>query len=251
MNHNKKFYLDILKESSHYNNLLDFNKINKLIIKNSFNLINKSLLNLIKQTTYDNASRIIPIIIASGIDHSPLYDLLKKMEQNWKIIHIPNPPGGVRVFFHIYTCIIEDLGLEILKEISLNSVNRNIVHICVKILKIYSLSDNRKELAKRWLLGNNLNDQVLNYLNTKYDIPDNDISLEMIKLISENTNHKLVLYFDDIDWAYKEYGKHAEREILESIKRLHHYINKLSIVIINSKELWAEILYVSGTSLSS
>ena len=253
-NKNEKFYMDILKKSSSYKDLLDFNEINNLIIQNSINRIIKKLNNIINQTSYDNASRIIPIIISSGIDHSPLYYILKNIVHNWKIIHIPNPPVDVRIFFHIYTCIIEELGLEILLDISLNSVKKKIAHTCVKIVRIYSLSDNRREVAMRWLLGEYLNAQELSYLNIKFDIKDDDISLEMIKLISENTDNILVLYFDEIEGAYKNYGEEAEeakRKILESIKRLHHYIKKLSIIIINSKELWAKILDLAGPSLSS
>jgi len=275
-NSEKNLYLGVLKKSSYYKSLLQFNNFQKQKSKVSIFHINEILLNLINLTKLDKTSRILPILASSEIEKTQFYDLLKDKEEDCKIIYIPNPPPYVRIYFHVYTCIIEEFRLNILKEISeklLNKyINKNetvlesrLIEIlqrgskdflgrhfdCFKVLMIYNLDNKRKDLAMQWLLGEEITQNDLEKINIKSKVEEDVNSLEMIKLISEFSDQTIVLYFDDIEMPYINYGEKAEIKILESLKRLHHDIKELIIIMMSLKKFWYKIINVIGHSFYS
>ncbi len=272
----KNLYLRVLKKSSFYKSLLQFNNFQKQKSKVSLFHINEILLNLINITKFDKISRILPILASSEIEKTQFYDLLKDKEEDCKIIYIPNPPPYVRIYFHVYTCIIEEHGFKILEEISEKLLNKYIKRNettlesglkeilqrgnkdfsgkrfdCFKALMIYKLDNKRKDLARRWLLGADLTREDLEKLSIKSNVEEDVISFEMIKLISEFFDQIIVLYFDDIEMPYENYGKRAEIKMLEALKRFHHDIQKLMIIVNSLKKSWNKILNVADQSFCS
>ena len=121
---------------------------------------------------------------------------------------------------HIYKHIIEELGIDILDEVSFKLVHtwvskskpklKEIEQIiqegkvsyadayveCVECLSIYALDKNRRDLAKRWLIADKLSEFELNQLGVNSIVEEDDICLAMIKIITENLDRALILYFD-------------------------------------------------------
>lgn len=273
----KNLYLRVLDKSSYYKSLLKFSNFQKQKSKVSLFHINEILLNLIKITKLDKTSRILPILASSEIEKTQFYALLKHKEEDCKIIYVPNPPPYVRIYFHVYNCIIEELGIKILEETSEKLLNKYIIkrkettlelglkeilqrgnkdflgkHFdCFKAMMIYKLDNKRKDLAKRWLLGADLTREDFEKLGIKSKVEEDVISFEMIKLISEFFDHIIVLYFDDIEMPYENYGERAEIKMLEALKRFHHDIKKLMIIVSSLKKSWNKILNVADQSFCS
>ena len=44
--------------------------------------------------------------------------------KEFKVVYIPCPPMDVNIYFHVYISIIEELGIEILEEVSKSLVKK-------------------------------------------------------------------------------------------------------------------------------
>jgi len=248
----KSLYIDILKKSTDYKALLDFENFEEYITKASINKISKALTNFIQNTKYDKISRILPILVSSKIEKMKLFDLIKLKNQDVQLVYIPSPPASEHIFYHIYNCLIEELGLNILEEISKKIQTENIRKSrCVRAITDYFHDNEKREAVTRWFLGEELSINEKNLLGFKDNIETDDISFEMIKLIGNLSNGVILLYFDDIELPYTEFGEFAERKFLETLKRLHREVKQLIIILICSRNSWSKILSLADESLSS
>jgi hypothetical protein len=103
--------------------------------------IDREVYRLVRQTYRDKSSRLIPILGSAGTGKTHAYHSFKdkerenrkKLEQvteeeeievsqlepvDWSIVYVPSPPASIRVLLHVYTCMIEELGAEILDVVS-------------------------------------------------------------------------------------------------------------------------------------
>ncbi len=196
---------------------------------------------------------------------------------NWTIVYVPSPPASVRVLFHIYTCIIEELGADVIKTVSEKLVTKwggkkrgffsrpkaddvisrgirefpGVGADIVKALVYFRLEKDKRALAERWLLGEDLEDDELDDLGINSVIEDDDTCLAMIKMITENLGKVIVLYFDEIESPYRMHGELAERKFLEVLKKQYNEVQKLVIVIAVLKEIWPRILEIADQPLRS
>ena len=245
-------YIDILKKSTDYNKFLNFENFEGYITKASINKISKALTNFIQNTKYDKISRILPILVSSEIEKVKLFDLIKVKVQDGRIVYIPSPPAPDHIFYHIYNCLIEEFGLNILEEVSKKIQTENVRRSrCVRAITDYFHNEEKKEAVTRWFLGEELSISEKNILGFKNNIEADDSSLEMIKLIGSFSNEVILLYFDDIELPYENHGEFAETKLLESLKRLHHDVKQLIIILICSRKSWPKILNLADESLSS
>ncbi len=300
----KQMYLEVLQESPimPFSNFVSRGDIpDKVDIQRPRSYIDREVYRLVRQTHRDRSSRLIPILGSAGSGKTHAYHSFKdkerenrkKMEEteqieeievselepvDWTIVYVPSPPASIRVLLHVYTCIIEEVGPEILDMVSDKLVKEkwggkkggifqkpNIDEViqkgirefpgvfadCVKALVTYQLDKNKKALAERWLLGEDLEPEELTELGISSVIEDDDICLAMIKIITDNLDRVLILYFDELESPYRMLGEAAERKFLEILKRLYNEVKGLVIVIAVLKEIWPRILEIADPPLRS
>jgi len=300
----KEMYLDVLREAPllPFSNFVSRGDIpDKIDIARPRSYIDREVYRLVRQTSRDRSSRLIPILGSAGTGKTHTYHSFKdkerenrkKVEQSsedeevevnqiepadWTIIYVPSPPASIRVLLHVYTCIIEDVGPEILDIVSKRLVldkwggkkagifqkpkideiiQKGIREFpgvfadCVKALVTYQLDKNKKPLAERWLLGEDLSPEELNELGINSVVEEDDVCLAMIKIITENLDRVLILYFDELESPYRMLGEAAERKFLEILKRLYNEVKGLVIIIAVLKEIWPRILEIADQPLRS
>ncbi len=299
----KQLYLDVLRESPMmpFSNYVSRGDIRDPVdVARPRSYIDREVFRLVRQTYRDRGSRFLPILGSAGSGKTHAYHSfkdkelenrkkLKKIEQgeevessqlepvNWSIVYVPSPPGSVRVILHVYTCIIEEIGPEMLEIVSERLIKKwggkktaffqrpkvdeviqtglrefpGVFADCVKALVLYQLDKDKKALAERWLLGEDLDTQELDKLGINSVLEDDDICLAMIKIITENLDRVLILYFDEIESPYRMFGEEGEKQFLEVLKRLYNEVKGLVIVIAVLKEIWPRILEIADPPLRS
>jgi len=300
----KEMYLDVLREAPilPFSNFVSRGDIpDKIDISRPRSYIDREIYRLVRQTYRDRSSRLIPILGSAGTGKTHAYHSFKDKERenrkkleeteeaeeidisqlepaDWTIIYVPSHPASIRVLLHVYTCIIEEVGPEILDIVSERLVREKwggkksgifqkpkieeviqkgirefpgIFADCVKALVTYQLDKNKKALAERWLLGENLEPEELSELGINSVVEDDDVCLAMIKIITENLDRVLILYFDELESPYRMLGETAERKLLEILKRLYNEVKGLVIIIAVLKEIWPRILEIADAPLRS
>lgn len=248
----KERYLTILKKSDDYSGLLQYENCKAYLTKTSMIKINKTLSNLVQNTKYDKVSRILPIIVSSEIEKVQLFDLITTKSQESRLIYIPSPTENVGLYYHVYNCIIEELGLPLLEEISKRIQAQEIRRTrCVRALIDYYHDEKKRDAVIRWFLGEELSSNDKTILGFEETIGIDENALEMIKIIGNFSNEVIILYFDDIESPYEKYGDRAEISILELIKRLHHDVKQLIIIMACAKTAWSTILSLADDGFIS
>ncbi|MBA7518266.1 hypothetical protein ES705_10335 [subsurface metagenome] len=300
----KEMYLDVLREAPilPFSNFVSRGDIpDRIDISRPRSYIDREVYRLVRQTSRDKSSRMIPLLGSAGTGKTHAYHSFKdkerenrkKIEQtveaeeievsqlepvDWTIVYVPSPPAAIRVLLHIYTCIIEECGPEILDIVSKKLVKEKwggkkgglfqkpkideviqmgirefpgIFADCVKALVTYQLDKNKRDLAERWLLGEDLQDEELSELGINSVVEEDDVCLAMIKIITENLDRVLILYFDELESPYRMHGEIAEQKLLEILKRLYNEVKSLVIVVAVLKEIWPRILEIADQPLRS
>ena len=295
-------YLDVLREAPilPFSNFVSRGDLpDKIDVARPRAYIDREVYRLVQQTSRDRSSRLIPILGSAGSGKTHAYHSFKdkerenkkKLEQsqevqeievgvlpvNWTIVYVPSPPASIRVLLHVYTCIIEELGAELLDIVSIKLVKKwggekkgifqkpkidEVIQVgirefpgvfadCVKALVTYQLDKSKKGLAERWLLGEDLEDEELSELGINSVVEEDDVCLALIKIITENLDKVLILYFDELESPYRMLGEVAERKFLEIIKRLYNEVKGLVITIAVLKEIWPRIIEIADAPLRS
>ncbi|MFW9880513.1 MAG: hypothetical protein ACFFG0_46180 [Candidatus Thorarchaeota archaeon] len=300
----KEMYLDVLREAPilPFSNFVSRGDIpDKVDIARPRAYIDREVYRLVQQTSRDRSSRLMPILGSAGSGKTHAYHSFKDKERenkkkletvdeleeidaskfatatDWTIVYVPSPPASIRVLLHVYTCIIEELGAELLDVVSERLVKKwgggkkgifqkpkldEVIQLgirefpgvfadCVKALVTYQLDKNKKPLAERWLLGEDLEDEELNDLGINSVLEEDDICLSLIKIITENLDKVLILYFDELESPYRMLGEAAEMKFLEILKRLYNEVKGLVITIAVLKEIWPRIIEIADAPLRS
>jgi hypothetical protein len=265
-----EMYLDVLRDCvlPPFSNFVSRGDIpDKIDISRPRSFIDREVFRLVTQTHRDRSSRLIPILGSAGTGKTHAYHSFKdkerenrkKLEQagdseeievsqlepvDWTIVYCPSPPASIRVLLHVYTCLIEEVGPEILNIVSKKLVQKwggekkgilqrvkteeviqmgirefpGVFADCVKALVVYQLEKSKKALAER---------------------------------ITENLDRVLILYFDELESPYRMHGEMAEQKLLEILKRLYNEVKGLVIIIAVLKEIWPRILEIADTPLRS
>lgn len=257
------FYLETLKQNHVYKEFLfnlnddeDYSvvDIKRVSIKKIINIV-KSLNIQIKER---KKAHLIPILTISESEKSYLYDSIKDKFQDQIILQIPLCPTHVRVFYHIFSSLLEDLGLEVLETVNLETNKYN------KIDAINLLMDSGKfitenGLIKKWFLGDELTFEEKIQIGVTSDVFDDENSLEMIKCISDSFKDPILLFFDDIESIYHKYGEDygekwgpiSEMEFLKKFYQFFLEIKNTVIFLPCIKRLWNNLLFFSNRSLRS
>ncbi len=252
--------------------------------------IDSQIYALLKQISENKFTLIYTIIGASGSGKTHAFwayynqsqKLLEKKQKNlldadecyWRIVYIPSPPSASRIILHIYTCIINDIGMEVIDNVSKKLVERwggkkrvfvqtdfneiitrgiqenpGILSDCVKAMVYYQLDSKRKESAKKWLLGANIKAEEMERMEIKETVESEDVCLSMLTLIMGNLDFPVLLYFDEVESPYRMFGATAERKFLEIIRKIFNDVPNVLIVLSILKEIWPRISEVLNESL--
>jgi len=297
----KQNYIQVLREGpTPFDRFVARGDIEDVIdVQGRRRIIDHAVFRAISQTQFDQATRLIPIIGEAGSGKTHAYwaykDKEKKIKkgsdnsfeetkieapQGWTIIYVPSPPASVRILLHIYTCMIDELGADILSRVAEKLVNiwksKKKKHLgifgsatledviqagirehpgvyadCVKALSIFYMDKDRSQLAERWLLGEELDERDLEILQIGSIIEDDDICLAMIKLLCEFSDETIVLYFDELESPYRMHGPEAEKKFLEVLKRLYNEVKNLVIIMAVLDEIWPRILEIEDKAFIS
>ena len=246
----------------------------KAAVKDKFDLATpraratKTVRRALNNTIQDGVSRFVPIIGQAGSGKTHFYWHLKdeeeiQIEKKFVICYIPSPPSAVRIPLHLYTCILDEIGEDLLTSvskhlISINSKDSNnvkdilanslrmypgISSDVIKSLVLFSLGDteNIRLLAERWLLGENLAEEELDELGVARIIEEDDIVLASIRVMFENYDKVIILYFDELEIPYRTMGKQTAIAFVEHLKRMYNELRNLLIITACLSDIWPEI----------
>lgn len=245
----------------------------KAAVKDKFDLATprsratRTVRRTLNNTIQDGVSRFVPIIGPAGSGKTHFYWHLKdeedsQIEKKFAICYIPSPPSAVRIPLHLYTCILDELGEDLINSVSKNliSINSkdstNVKDILASSLRMYpgissdvikalvllriGDSDNIRLLAERWLLGENLSEEELDELSVSRIIEDDDIVLASIRVMFENYDKVVILYFDELEIPYRTMGKKTAIAFIEHLKRMYNELRNLIIITACLSDIWPE-----------
>ncbi|MHA1943530.1 MAG: hypothetical protein ACW96M_03950, partial [Candidatus Thorarchaeota archaeon] len=223
-------------------------------------------------TMKDHTCRLQPILGPAGMGKTHLYWVIKGQEDlfaagNFLAVYVPSPPSPVRVPLHLHACIVDEAGDELFEEtvdmlISKFGGVKGVTHEIydytyamerlivdypgissdvVKALLRYRLDPATRDVARRWLLGDALNETELGRLGVRTILEDDDVTLAMLKLLTEGSERPIVLFIDEMEGPYNAYGEEAERYFLEILKRLYNETKNVVIVASCLTEIWDRI----------
>jgi hypothetical protein len=295
----RELYLDILREgATPFDRFVSRGDLEDVIdIPQSRKSIDRIIFRSVSQTQLDQSTRMIPILGSAGSGKTHTFWAYKSLEtksktdspesesayqgpKGWTITYVPSPPAAIRILLHVYSCMIDELGADILGQVAEKLVDRwggkkkkhlglfgkvdleeviqagireypGVFADCVKALVIYDLDRERRALAERWLLGEDLDEEELDTLGINSVIEEDDVCLAIIKLLSEHIDETIILYFDELESPYRMHGELAERKFLEVLKRLYNEVKNLVIVIAVLKEIWPRIIEIADAPLRS
>lgn len=258
----KKIYLETLNKQNIYKEFLYilFEELDSSSEKYR-KVVFQGIADLIRHMSFsienDRRARIIPILTSSDSDKVLLYDLIKEEFHNQELIYIPMCPREVRVLYHIYSSMIEDMGIKILDAIELNS-QKQIRCDAIKVLHEYRRGSDKVGLAKRWFLDD-LTKEEESKLGVGSSITTDENSLEMIKSICNSSKDPILLFFEDVELINHEYGAldgknigiKAEKVFLEILYEFFLEMKDILIILPCINSFWKELLSFTNQSFLS
>mgnify|MGYP006282498473 CR=1 FL=1 len=247
------------------------------IVTSSRKVIDYKIARLIKMIAIDQSTRFQPIIGEAGSGKTHYYHILKDLEGEkckipFRVVYVSSPPGTYRLFHHIYSCLVDEIGDEaffmhisnvILGEIGIdprsisNKTDPNVLMAqilptfpgifadsikCLMLLRIYGSRHPIGALALRWLLGECLTEDEQKILQIHSILEQDDVCLAMIKIICDLSGFILLFYFDEMESPYRTYGPEAQKKFFSYIKRLYNELRNSLIITACLKYIWEDIV---------
>ncbi len=283
----KTMYIDVLKEgSTPFDRFVSRADMKDLVdVPEPRKLIDNAIIKLLKMIANDHTTRFLPIVGAAGAGKTHLYWVLKEHEEDlgFYTVYIPSPPAPVRMLFHIYSCLMDELGDVLLKKVGAKLVkqyggkNRSLDPFglvkfkrsarelqrmarkdfsglqseFVRALITYTMKALNWKLAERWLVGEALGEVNLNKLSLSRVIEEDDISIAALKVLTKYSDKSIIFYFDELEIPYRSFGPEAEIRLLSIQKRLYNEINNTLIIVACLKEIWPRVTELTDTAMRS
>jgi len=280
-------YLDTLKEgTTPFDRFVSRSDIKDMVdIDEPRRRIDQSIIKLLSMIQKDHTTRFFPITGAAGTGKTHLFWALKDREErlNCYIVYIPSPPAPVRMLFHIYSCLMYDLGDVILKKLGgtlvkqyggstqsldpfgLFKVKRSTHEIqrlarkdfsglqseFVRTLITHYMRTTNWKLAERWLLGEALTEAELDKLSLSRVIEEDDISIAALKVITKYIDRPVIFYFDELEIPYNSYGVEAEIRLLSIQKRMYNEISNSLIIVACLNDIWPRVIQIIDSAMKS
>ncbi|MFW9993510.1 MAG: hypothetical protein ACFFD4_15810 [Candidatus Odinarchaeota archaeon] len=238
----------------------------------------KTIERALRAVVADGTPRLVPILGEAGSGKTHLFwvlydqfDVRKQQidDKNVTVVYTPSPPAPVRVPLHVWTSVLDDIGTDLLKNVSRNLLKRygvqkgflrkideeetiaravrefpGLATDVIKALVIYGARKDkeRTEIAERYLLGEILTEEQMDSLGLRTAIEDDDIVFAAMKTILGLYSKVVVIYFDELEIPYRIHGSEASSSFIENLKRLYNEISNILIVTACLDEVWPKIL---------
>ncbi len=232
----------------------------------------RAILRVARFTMKDHTPRLQPILGDAGMGKTHLFWAIKEKEYlfaagNFLVVYVPSPPSPVRIPLHLHACIVDEAGDELFEEtvdmlITKFGGVRGVTHEiydytyamerllvdypgissdAVKALLRYRLDPASRDLARRWLLGDALNEAELERLGVRTILEEDDVTLAMLKILTEGSEKPIVMFVDEMEGPFNAYGEEAERHFLEVLKRLYNETKNVVIIASCLTDIWDRI----------
>jgi len=271
-----EMYIDALKEGTPFDRFVSHGHIRDPLetdIATPRTHVERIVNRAIRATLMDGRARFVPIIGVAGSGKTHFYWVLKDREikteegKFWGCVYIPSPPTQVRILNHIYTCVVDELGAEIIDKVSQHlvqiyqtkklgflggSMKETVEHAIrdnpgvgadvVRALITFQMGNKEdKEISLRWLLGEPLSENELAEIGLNSMIEEDDVCLATLKLFSAHLGKVLILYFDELEIPMRTMGETAEIKLLETIKRIYNEVPNCIIITACLDSVWDRI----------
>ncbi len=242
-------------------------------------VVDQAVLRCIRMTIQDGTPRFQPILGSAGMGKTHLFWVLKDMEKDSKrgpfcTVYVPSPPAPVRVPLHFYSCLVDETGDTLFDKASemllrrfgqdvsesgqIQSImNRALINYSgissdvVKVLLQYRLTEDRRELARRWLLGDTLNASDLERLDVRTILEEDDVTLATFRLLTESSEMPIVVFVDEMEGPFNTHGEEGERRFMEVLKRLYNQCKNLVLVASCLSDIWPRISSLTDAPMRS
>lgn len=240
----------------------------------------ETILESIELVKLDGAPRIIPVLGEAGLGKTHLYWVLKEKERiyNFIIVYVPSPPNPLRTILHLYTCLMDTIGTTLIEnvanklletygsgrkrflsffrrgkreEFSLPQTRSGISSDIIKVLLVYTTNFSLRKIAERWLLSETLSEEEIEKLGVRSILDDDETCFAALKILLSNTDAIIIFYFDEMETPLRMWGEEAERQILETIKKLYNELRNCCFIITSLPDTWNYLTKIMDTALSS
>ncbi len=236
----------------------------------------RAILRVARFTMKDHTPRFQPILGDAGMGKTHLYWVIKEQENlfaagKFLVVYVPSPPSPVRLPLHLHACIVDEAGDELFEDAvdmlitkfgGVKGVSHEIYDYtyamerllvdypgissdAVKALLRYRLDPATRDLSRRWLLGDTLNEAELERLGVRTILEEDDVTLAMLKILTEGSVRPIVLFVDEMEGPFNAYGEPAERQFLEVLKRLYNETKNVVIIASCLTDIWDRIYAIA------
>ena len=276
----KSELLDLLKEAPPFRRYVSRGDTpDEIDVEGPHEEVDRAIRRIIKLVMGDKIPRFQPILGKAGMGKTHYFWVLKDLEKKdnfWKAVYIPSPPSPVRMLLHFYTCVLDECGDWIIDAAAESIVERNyekkglfrkmslaelitktvnaypgVAADIVKALVIYKMDGKRRDLAKRWLLAENLSEEELQKLGVRSVIDEDGISLAALKVLTTESNIPLLFFIDEIEGMYNIYGEDGERKFLEAIKKIYNEVKNIIVVVSCLEDIWDRVYNSADDTVKS
>lgn len=242
--------------------------------------VEEAILEVVELVKIDSIPRIIPVLGEAGIGKTHLYWALKGKEKtyNFFVIYVPSPPNPLRTILHIYTCLMDAIGIKLIENaadkllktygltekksflsilgrkkrgFSVHPTYSGIASDIIKVLLIYATNFSLRNIAERWLLSETLDEGDLEKLGVRSILDSDETCFAALKILLDNVDNVILFYFDEMETPLRIWGEEAERQILETIKKLYNELRNCCFVITSLPETWEQLIRIMDASLNS
>ncbi|MCF2138052.1 MAG: hypothetical protein K9W43_12530 [Candidatus Thorarchaeota archaeon] len=268
-----ELYLEVLKEDPPFKRYVSRGDTPDLIdIPDPHLEADRAVARAVRMTKSDKTPRIQPVLGSAGMGKTHLFWVLKDRESNsnpgpYRAVYVPSPPSPVRVPLHFYACLVDEIGTTMFDDMADTLLMRygelqgrikkhydfsdlmqralqdypGVAADPVKVLFQYRIVDDKRDLARRWLLGEALSPEELEALDVRTYLEDDDVTIATFKILTEGTDRPILLFIDEMEGPFNTYGEEGERRFLEVLKRLYNECSNILIIASCLTEIWDRI----------
>lgn len=284
----KMLYIETLKEGvTPFDRFVSRADIKDLIdVSEPRKMIDTTITKLLKIIRNDHTTRFLPIVGGAGSGKTHLFWALKERSvasKEFHIIYVPSPPAPVRMLYHIYSCLMNDLGDTLLKEVASKLVKKyggsyqridplglitlkrspreiqaqarkdfsGLQSEFVRTLITFHMRGLNWKLAEQWLLGEALPESDLNKLSVSRVIEEDDIVLACLKVLTSQGERPVIFYFDELEIPYNSFGPEAEVRLLSVQKRMYNEIPNSLIIVACLSDIWPRVVQITDSAMRS
>ncbi|MFQ5833099.1 MAG: hypothetical protein ACE5H4_10380 [Candidatus Thorarchaeota archaeon] len=266
-------YLDILREDPPLKRYVSRGDTRDSIdIPGPHEDVDRAIFRAIRFTMQDGIPRFQPVLGSVGMGKTHLFWVLKDREDYFRkgkflAVYVPSPPAPVRIPLHFHACIVDEAGEDIFDQAvdalmirfgGLRGVSHEIYDYTyalerllvdypgisadvVKVLLRYRLDPANHDLARRWLLGDALNQREIERLGVRTILEDDDVTMATLKLLAEGSTVPILLFIDEMEGPYNAHGEAGERQFFGVLKRLYNECRNIVLVASSLTEIWDRI----------